>query len=42
MATHSKEFQGEKNWAGHSPWDRRVEHDCVTNFHFSLAEASFS
>ena len=34
MATQSKEFQGERNWAGGSPWDCRVEHDCVTfTFH---------
>ena len=22
------------SWAGYSPWDCRVRHDCATNFHF--------
>jgi len=26
------EFHGQRSWAGYSPWDLRVGHDCETNF----------
>ena len=41
MATHSStplpgEFHEQRSWAGYSPWDCRVRHNCMTNFHFHL------
>jgi len=43
MATHSStplpgEFHEQRSWAGYSPWDCRVRHNCVTNFHFTWGE----
>ena len=26
-------FQGQRSLVGYSPWDRRVRHECATNFH---------